>query len=233
MTGNRTLNCNSGTMIFEGNFQVGGSATFNMGGCTIKFNGNLARFGNANSFDPGTSTVIFGGNTEIEWNSGSDIQFYNVIVEDGASVTADVDVFVLNDMTVEGDGSYSNINNTSLNVVGQVTGDPQIFGVAPFITNISILNSNSIEVFFSRKLNQGPAENIGNYKVRSTLAGAFTDPGVVDPSPSITSAVWNPTDSNRVVLSLGFTIVADTNYYLWIQNVTIEDSFTQKITVIK
>lgn len=222
MQGNRTLNCISGTIVFRGDFDVGGSSTFSMGNCTIVFEGDIARFGNANNFDPGTSTVIFAGNTNISWNSGNTIQFYNTIVEDGATVSSAVNVFVLNDMTVEGNGSYQNTNNTTLNVVGTVTGYPQILGPAPYMLDIEVINASTIRAVFNKPMNQGPLQTIGNYKVRDVVTGAFTDAGSSDIT-GIISAVQDSGDPAAVTLQLQGTIQPDKNYYLWVRNLTSQN----------
>lgn len=229
LSGNQSLVCTQGTMIFNGNFEMRGSSSFSMGSCTIEFRGDIVRTGgggnnNNINIDPGTSTVVFGGSTTMTHNAGSQIQFFNVVVEDGATVNSNLNVTVLNDMTVEGDGDFTNSGNTTLNVIGNVIGDPQIFGPAPFLLAIETVSPTVINVFFSRDMTTGPVQTTSNYKVRDTFTGAFTGAAVTGSNPSVTSAVQDPNNPRLVTLTLGFTIQEEVDYYLWVQNLTEAES---------
>ena len=214
-----TLNADNGSITLSGDVLLANSGgVINAGTSTILFEGGT--FNNSGSFNPGESTFIFGGDgDQVITGSNQNIQFFNLEIEDGSNVTSFQDVTVLNNMTVDPNATYENENNTTLNVVGTITGDPQILGDAPFILAIEIVNLTTINVFFSRDLNAGPAQTASNYKVRNTLGGQFSDPGT-----AIVSATLSGTNPRLVTIDVGFTIVQDTQYYLWVQNITESES---------
>jgi hypothetical protein len=233
---NGNISLGSGNLIIEGNATFQNTGTMNAGDATITFGGDVtiansggtinaenstiffegSTFNNSGTFNAGESTFVFAGDgTQSITGSNSDIVFFNLEVEEGAAVTSQQNVTVLNSMAVEDGADYENTNNTTLNVVGAVVGDPQIFGEAPYIVSIEIINSTTIMVIFSRPLTVGPATTASNYKVRLSLDGTFaTDTFNLPTNPVLSNGNQN------VTLTLGYTIVTGTNYYLWVQNLT-------------
>lgn len=233
---NGNVNLGSGNLSIEGNATFQNSGTMNAGDATVTFGGDVtiansggtinaesstiifegSTFNNSGTFDAGESTFIFAGTgNQVITGSNSEIVFFNLEVEEGSAVSSQQDVTVLNGMTVEDGADYANVNDTTLNVVGDVIGNPQIFGDAPYIVSIEIIDATTIRAIFSRSLTTGPATTASNYKVRLALDGAFTTDTFNSPT--------NPVLSNgntEVTLTLGYSIVTGTNYYLWVQNLT-------------
>jgi len=218
-----TLDAGSGTVTLSGDVTLAQSGgTLDAGTSTIIFEGGT--FDNSGTFNPDESTFIFSGDgSQTVTGSNSDIEFYNLEIDENSDVTSFQNVTVLNNMEVDPDANYENENNTTLNVVGDVTGDPQILGPAPYMLSIEVLSASSIKAVFSKAMNTGPLETIGNYKVRDLLSGAFTDAGSTDIT-GITSAVQDGSDPAAVIIQLQGTIQEDKNYYLWVQNLTSTDN---------
>lgn len=209
-----TLNAGDADINFGGNVTIANSGgTINAGSSYIVFEGET--FENSGTFDSGTSTFVFAGDgSQVITGSNSDIIFYNLEVEEGADVTSLQNVLVLNNMTVDDDGVYANDNGTTLNVVGDVIGEPQVDVIRPYIIAINIIDNTNITVRFNMALTPGPAQTAGNFTVRS---------GIPSGSPVIDQITVNPVliDTHIVAISLTQTTIAEaTDYFLHVQNVT-------------
>lgn len=215
-TGGATFNLNQGTLNIYGQSEFTGGGTFNAGSGSINMNGDIQFNGGAN-FNPQTSTVTVSGSVNISSNSGQEATFYDLVIEDGSDVTASVNVTVNNNMTVAPDSDYENVNQTTLNVVGQVEGDPQIDTVRPYIVNLIITSPTSIQAVFNKAMNASTTQQASNYRVE------LQDGTVID-----NMASSNPTqsDTNRVDLQLSFTIQSDVSYFLISNNLQSADGNT-------
>lgn len=210
LNGSAVLNLNEGTFRIYGTSTFDGSGQFNAGSGTIEFEGDIT-FQGGSDFNADSSTVVMTGNVNIQTNNnnnGGDVEFYNLVIDEDATVTADADIFVYNDMEVEDGGDYENVNETSLNVVGVVIGDPQISAERPYLISIDILSATSIQLNFNIELLSGTgangASNLGNYNIE-------------DESETMVSATQ--IDTNKVVLVFsGFSIVDFVQYHLIVNN---------------
>lgn len=118
---------------------------------------------------------------------------------------------VNNDMSVSESAGYEHENNTTLNVVGEVTGDPQIDTDRPYIITITINSGTSISAIFDQPLSAGPAETASNYRVEDASGNTIDNP---------TNPVLGGSQSNVVTLTLGFTIQEGVDYFLIVNNVS-------------
>ncbi|MDG5766030.1 T9SS type A sorting domain-containing protein [Balneolales bacterium ANBcel1] len=216
-----TFNLNNGSLNIYGNSAFNNSGAFNAGSGNIVFDGNISLDGNAD-FNPETSTVTITSNSIITVGSnidGNTINFYDLEIEEGANVVSEANVFVNNNMTVDDDADYQNVNNTTLNVVGTVTGDPEIITERPYIVSIDILGPTTIRVNFDNNnpLEQSSAETAANYEV-------FLNVDKTGKVADATSAVLSGANNNVVTLELAFEapatgIESDVQYYLFVNNV--------------
>lgn len=210
LNGSAILNLNEGTFRIYGTSTFEGSGQFNAGSGTIEFDGDIT-FQGGSDFNADSSTVVMTGNVNIETNNnnnGGAVEFYNLVIDENATVTADADIFVYNDMEVEDGGDYENVNETSLNVVGLVIGDPQISADRPYLISIEILSATSIQLNFNIDLLSGTgangASNLSNYNIETE-------------TETMVSATQ--IDTNKVVLVFsGFSIVDFVEYYLIVNN---------------
>jgi hypothetical protein len=204
------LNAGEGDITFEGNVTIANSGgTINAGSSTIHFSGGT--FDNSGTFDPGTSTFIFDGDGEQEiTGKNSDITFYNLIVEDGSIVQSGQNVLVLNDMTVDENGEFNLDPGKTLNVVGDVTGDPFVGTNRPYIIEIRINSQNSITAVFNESLDPASAQTASNYRIENQ-AGSTID----YPSNPLPGGAGN----KEVTLTLGYNMVENVKYYLIVNNV--------------
>jgi hypothetical protein len=215
-SGGSTLNLNNGSFNVYGSSTFTGGGTFNAGDGDILFQGDVA-FNGGSDFNADNSTVILSGDVTLTSNSNQSVTFWNLVVDENTSVEVIINVTVINSMEVDETGEYGHENNTTLNVIGDVIGDPQILA-DPYIISITIVNSTTIELLFNMDLNTGPAETPANYKVRDTFTGAFADAAVT--GFNIVSATLSGSNPRIVTVVLGSTIQIDVNYYLWVQNIT-------------
>lgn len=219
LNGSAVFNLNEGTLNIYGTSTFTASGVFNANSGNINFNGNITFAGDTN-FDAGTSTVTMTGDVFIQTqnnNNNGNVVFYNLVIEDNAQVTANANIFVNNNMIVDEDGFYENINQTTLNVVGIVIGEPQIDATRPYLIAIEILSPTSISLRFNIALLAGTgangASNTGNYDVENQ-------------NETVVSAVQ--TDTNIVVLTFSnFTIQESTDYFLIVNNLRSANNNTQ------
>ncbi|WP_228488791.1 HYR domain-containing protein [Prolixibacter sp. SD074] len=104
-----TFDTNGGNVTVGGQLSVNGnltmstgSGTINAQNSTITMDGSTWDMSGGSNFNPGTSTIIFSGGTQLITGSGGvkDITFYNLTANNGAQVTSDIDVIVNNSMNV-------------------------------------------------------------------------------------------------------------------------------------
>lgn len=214
---NGTLDADEGNILFDGNVTIANTGgTINAGASTITFSGET--FDNSGTFNPGTSTFIFDGEgSQLITGSNSDITFYNLIVEEGSDVQSGQNVLVLNDMTVDNSGKFNVDPGLTLNVVGEVTGDPYVDTNRPYIIVIHINAPNSITAVFDEPLDPVSSQTATSYRVEN-------EAGVTIDYPS--SPILGGAGNNEVTLTLGFNIAQDVNYYLIVNNVEDLDSYS-------
>lgn len=205
-----TLNADEGEITFEGNVTIANSGgTINAGSSTIYFSGGI--FDNSGTFNAGTSTFIFDGEGEQEITGrNSDISFYNLIIEDGSNVQSGQNVLVLNDMTVDENGEFNLEPGETLNVVGDVTGDPFVDTNRPYIIEIRINALNSITAVFNEPLDPASARNASNYRVENEAGSTINNP---------TNPTLGGANNHEVTLTLGFNMMENVYYYLIVNNV--------------
>jgi hypothetical protein len=216
--GNSTFNLGSGTITIKDDTEFEGSATFNAGSGTINLDppdDSELEFNGGSSFNSDSSTVNISGEVEISSSSNQDVTFHNLNIEDGAEVTADLDVTVNNNMDVGSNSDYNQEPGTNLNVVGDVTGEPQVSAPAPYITKIEIINSTTIKAIFNMALKQSTATSAGNYMVKSAISASSTVLDNISTSP-----VLGGSNNNEVTITFdNLTIAQSGFYYLHVKNV--------------
>ena len=214
----------------QGSFNVYGSSTFTGGGDfsagdgQILFQGDVALNGGSD-FDAGSSTVTLSGDVNLSSNSNQDVTFHNLVIDDATTVTADIDVTVANNMTVDPTGDYNHVNETTLNVIGTVTGEPEIDVNRPYVVSIEVVTANRLRIFFNTEFEGNPislipgtgtnaAERAANYQVLGS--------GETPATASLINANTVEIEFNPAV----FTIQDNTQYTLWIQNLRIQENNT-------
>ncbi|WP_158607346.1 T9SS type A sorting domain-containing protein [Rhodohalobacter sp. SW132] len=203
------FNLNAGTLNLYGQSVFAGGGEFNGGTGEIHFNGDI-QFNGGALFKPGSSYVSISGNANITTDNNQSAEFFDLEIRDGAAVTSEVNVTVQNDMTVDPNGSYLQSGNTSLNVIGTLTGDSQIHSVTPYVISVQMLGISEIEVRFDRSLQESTAETSSNYTVESsagTIAGF------------VTGAELTGSNNHLVRLTFDFQIQDGVPYYLIINEV--------------
>ncbi|MFZ6664183.1 T9SS type A sorting domain-containing protein [Peijinzhouia sedimentorum] len=211
-----TLNGGTGTINFQDDVFIANSGgVINAGSTTIVFSGSEIE--NSGTFNAGTSTFIFAGDgvQEITGSNGQ-IEFYNLDVEEGAEVNSTQNVIVYNDMIVDDSGDFTLEPDRNLNVVGVVTGDPQVGTIRPYIITIEIINSTTLKAIFNQELNPTTAQVASNYSIRDAINSAT----VVDAIS--TNPVLGGVGSNEVTITLDSPINIDDPFdlYLRVVNVT-------------
>ncbi|WP_423127258.1 Ig-like domain-containing protein [Gaoshiqia sp. Z1-71] len=211
------LDADEGNIVFEGNVTIANTGgIINAGSSTIYFSGDI--FNNSGTFNPGTSTFIFEGDgNQLITGTNALITFYNLIIEDSSTVQSIQNVLVLNDMAVDDDGEFEVDPGLTLNVVGDVTGDPYVDTNRPYIIAININAPNSITAVFDETLDPGSSQTASNYRVENE-SGATVD----YPSNPIRGGAGN----REITLTLGFNMVEDVNYYLIVNNVKDLDGYS-------
>jgi hypothetical protein len=224
--GATTVNAGQGEFFFDSDVTIAGGGNINAENSTFIMNGATWNHTGGGTFDPGNSTFILTGDTEI---TGKDITFYNLIVEEGADVTSNVNVLVLNDMIVDEDGFFVVVDGKTLNVIGEVIGDPYVNTNRPYIITIFIDGPNMTTAVFNEELTAATAQNASNYRVEDENGNTIDNPA---------SAVLSGGENNEVTLTLGFTIQEETNYYLITNNVrnltnqAISNNHTKRFGII-
>ncbi|MGE0931764.1 T9SS type A sorting domain-containing protein [Peijinzhouia sedimentorum] len=211
-----TLNGGTGTINFQDDVFIANSGgVINAGATTIVFSGSEIE--NSGTFNAGTSTFIFAGNGSQEiTGSNNQIEFYNLDVTETAVVNSEQNVIVYNDMVVDPNGDFTLDPDRNLNVVGIVTGDPQVTTVRPYIISIEIIDNVTIKAIFNQELNPNTAEVAANYSVRDEINSAT----VVDAIS--TNPVLGGAGNNEVTITLDGPINIDDPFdlYLRVVNVT-------------
>lgn len=225
--GSAQLILNQGSFNVYGASSYLGSATLNAGEGNILFQGDV-QFGGGASFNSGTSTVTLSGDVTLSttgnWNSNT-ITFFNLNVADGSNVTADANVVVQNNMIVDPTSTYDQLGTTTLNVFGQVIGEPEIDVNRPYVVAIEVVNNVTLRLFFNTEFQGNPrtlipgtgtngAERLVNYEV--------VDTG----SEPISATLINPNTVELVFDPNIFTIQDNTQYLLWVRNLRFQENNT-------
>ncbi len=217
-SGNTVFNLGNGTITLKDDTEFEGSATFNAGGGTINLDPPddvELEFNGGSNFNADSSTVNLSGEVEITSSSNQDVTFHNLNIKDGAEVEADLDVTVTNNMDVEGNSDYQQSSGTNLNVIGEVTGEPQVSAPAPYITSIEIINSTSIKAIFNMALDPTTATKAANYQVKSGISASSTVLDNISTNP-----VLGGSNNNEVTITFDNLTIAQTGiYYLHVTNV--------------
>ncbi|GEM_PF-1642807 len=213
-----TLDADDGTITFEGDVTIANSGgEINAGSSTITFSGGT--FDNSGTFEADSSTFVFAGNgSQKITGSNSEIEFYNLVVEEGADVQSSQDVIVSNDMTVEDGAEFDIDDGKTIDVVGELTGDSYIKTNRPYIISITINSVKSITAVFNEELDPSSIV-LGSYPWWWPASYTIMDDDgdVIDDSPN------NPTlggaNNNEITLTLNFEIERNKKYYLIVNNV--------------
>ncbi|MFC2187412.1 T9SS type A sorting domain-containing protein [Fulvivirgaceae bacterium LMO-SS25] len=211
-----TLNGGTGTINFEDDVIIANSGgVINAGATTIVFSGSTIE--NSGTFNAGTSTFVFAGAGSQEiTGTNNQIEFYNLEVNPSSQVNSEQDVIVYNDMVVDPAGDFTLDPNRNLNVVGTVTGEPEVSTVRPYIISIEIIDNVTIKAIFNQELNPTTAEVAANYSVRDTINSST----VVDAIS--TNPVLGGAGNNEVTITLDGPVNIDDPFdlYLRVVNVT-------------
>jgi hypothetical protein len=205
--GNGGINAASASFYFGNDVTISGSRQFNAGNSSIMIDGATWNTTGGGAFNPGTSTVVLTGDTEI---IGKDITFYNLIVDEGADVYCTVNVLVGNDMTVYDGGIFIIQPGKTINIVGEVEGYEEINTNRPYIIEIITENPNKIVAVFNEALDLSTAQHASNYRIENEAGATVNYPS---------NPVLGGAGSNEVTLNLGITIQPDVNYFLITNNV--------------
>ncbi len=213
-SGGSTFNLNQGTLNIFGSSQFTGGGSFNAGTGNINFNGDI-QFDGGSDFNPDESTVNVSGDVTISSNSNQDATFHNLNILEGANVTATVDVTVTNDMDVADGSIYIQDGNTNLNVIGNLTGNPQVSSFRPYIVSLEILDESTIRVNFSETVTSATAENASNYVVREGIQAGSAVVDNISTAPTLGGA-----DNNQVTIIFdALELEEGAEYFLHVQNV--------------
>ncbi|MEX1135513.1 MAG: T9SS type A sorting domain-containing protein [Balneolales bacterium] len=207
MTGGGDINGGNGAFYFGNEVSISGGGEFNAENSTIDLDGADWHTEGGGTFEPGTSTINVSGSSDI---TGNDMTFYNLNVDDGGATNSSVNITVLNDMKVDDEGDFSLEEENNLNVVGNVTGDPQVNTDRPYIISIRINSPTNITAVYDTALVAETATNASNYRVEN--AGGET----IDTPANLQLGGPN---SNEVTMDLGFAVQQDIQYYLIVNNV--------------
>ena len=211
-----TLNGGTGTINFQDDVIIANSGgVINAGATTMVFSGSTIE--NSGTFNAGTSTFVFAGTSSQEiTGNNNQIQFYNLEVAPGSEVNSEQDVIVFNDMTVDPAGEFTLEPNRNLNVVGIVTGEPEVSTIRPYIISIEIIDNVTIKAIFNQELNSTTSQLAANYSVRDEINSST----VVDAISS--NPVLGGAGNNEVTITLDGPINIDDPFdlYLRVVNVT-------------
>ncbi len=213
-----TLDAEDGDISFVGDVTIANSGgTINAGNSEITFEGGT--FDNSGTFNADSSTFIFAGDGEQNIE-GDDIEFFDVVIEDGADVVTTVDVVIHNDLDIEDGatlGTDPDADIETIDVIGDLNGGGTVTFERPFISSIIINSLTSITLVFNEEVTAATAEIEGNY--------AITNNGGAS-NPSITSATRDAVNVNKVDLDLSIPIVEGVVYRLTVNNVADPDGHT-------
>lgn len=225
LNGNSTFNLGQGSLNIYGESNFTASGQFDAGSGVITFMGDITFSGNSD-FEAGTSTTIIAGEVTIATlnnNNQNTVTFYNLEVVEGGNTTSTSNILVLNSMTVDPDAFYENVNNTTLNVIGEVTGVPPNDQEVPrpYIIDLIILNETTIKAVFNMTLDPATSQNTANYTVRNGITAGSTL------LSNISSAVLNGTEVTLTLQSI--TVSQNVDYYLHTVNVKGPDANGQTV----
>ena len=207
LTGGGDINSGSGSFYFGNDVTIDGGGNFNAENSDITVDGATWHTGGGGSFVPGTSTVTISGDSDI---TGNDMTFYDLNIEEGGNVSSSVNLTVNNNLSVHDESDLNLENGKNLNVIGEVTGDPQVFTDRPYIIHITINGDNSITAIFNEALTLSSAENASNYRIEDAGGNTIDYPA---------NPVLGGSENHEVTLTTGFTILQDTQYYLIVNGV--------------
>ena len=205
-----TLDAEDGDITFQGDVTIANSGgTINSGNSEIIFEGGT--FDNSGTFNADSSTFVFAGDGEQNI-TGNDIEFYDVVIEDGADVVTSVNVVINNDLDVEGGGTLTTDetdgDEETIDVIGDLNGDDNVEFDYPFITNIIINSSTSITVVFDEEVTAITSEVEGNYSISNNS-------GATNPTISLATRI----DTNLVNLNLSTSLVKNIVYTLTVNGI--------------
>ncbi len=223
--GNASLNSGGTIDLNEGSLDVGGDASFTSGGTVNAGNATITLEGdftvqNSSNFNSDSSTVVFSGDSTQTVTSGSDITFYNVQVDSGATFNTDGGtgntVTIEGDLIVDEDGEVEVQDDDKLDVEGEIGGEgaDNVQSPAPFAISANAPTTTSLTIVFNKAMTESFAENTANYSIQRVSNGV---------SISITSASLNTAgDSKTVSLVIG-NILEDVEYRVVMNNLESTD----------
>lgn len=213
-----TLFGGNGNITFEDDVTIAGNGgSIFAENSTITFSGGT--FNNSGTFDPGTSTFVFSGDGDQQiTGTNSQITFYNLEVEEGSDVQSSQNVLVLNNMAVEEDSFFDVDDGLTINVIGEVTGDPFVDTNRPYIITLTIVGESTIQARFNETLTQSSAQNTANYRIDDAIFNG-TQIGTVS------SATLGGSQNNVVTLELNLNTVSGVieqgiDYFLVVNNIS-------------
>lgn len=168
------MNLNSGTMNVGGNATVKNGGTMNAGNAHINLQGDFSIQNNSN-FNSQTSTFTFSGNENQTINvDNGDITFYNVVVEDGATVQTDGSnrntVIIENNLTVNSGGTVNVKDNDQIDIQGKLNDeDENIIIKKPYVRYVTTPSLTEIVLEFDKDMVVSTVENIRNYSINNGI----------------------------------------------------------------
>ncbi len=196
-----TINLDGGQIIFKQNVTLFNGGVFNAQTGTVQMNGGTWQNNSGSTFNPGTSTFIFDG-TANQTIIG-DMTFYNVIFTSAGTITAQGNINVLNDATIDA-GTTLDMGTFTLDVQGTFTNNGTATVSRPYITAASTPSLTQVDVTFSENLDQTSAETASNYAI---------DQGI-----TVSSAQRDATNNAVVHLTVS-TLTIATEYTLTVNQV--------------
>ncbi|MBO6524745.1 MAG: T9SS type A sorting domain-containing protein [Balneolaceae bacterium] len=238
--GNASLSSGGTIDLNNGSLDVGGDASFTSGGTVNAGSGTITLEGdftvqNSSNFNSDSSTVIFSGDSTQTVSSGSDITFFNVQVDSGATFNTDGGtgntVTIEGDLIVDEDGEVEVQDDDQLDVEGEIGGDgaDNVQSPAPFAASVNAPTTTSLTIIFNKAMTESLAENTANYAIQRVSNGS---------SISVTSATLNTSGNSKTVTLVIGTILEDVEYRVVMNNLEstdggeLSDNHTKRFTKI-
>ncbi len=222
--GNASLSSGGVIDLNSGSLNVGGDASFTAGGTVNAGNADINLQGdftvnNNSNFNADSSTVTFSGDSTQTVNAGTDVTFYNVVVDSGAVLNTDGGsgntVIIENNLTVEDGGGVEVEGDDQIDVQGEVEGDSdEIQSPNPFAVSATAPTLTTVVITFNKSMDETTSENTGNYSIIRKS----------DSSPlSVSNAVLNTGGNSREVTLTVSTITEDVEYEITMNNLESTD----------
>ncbi len=193
-----TLTADDGDITFTGDVIIANAGgTIDAGSSEITFEGGTIQ--NDGTFEADSSTFIFAGNGE-QTITGNEIEFYELVVSDSTTIVSSVDISVVNDLTIEGDGDVL------------FEGDASLSTLFPYIVASTVITKNKILVEFNQAVNKVSAQDTSNYLISKSGT-----------TKNILMATQSSTNLNEITLQLGFSLYCGATYGLSIENVVNDE----------